>query len=726
MRANLRFGAATAAFVMLGLAPAAMAQDSDPAGDASTQARLTSGQAASGEISPAGDADWYRLHVELGQRYAITLDGVADASGNAIDPTLGIYDSSGNQLAFNDDANGSLNSALNYTPSQSGEVFVEARAFSSEAAGAYTLNVTDSVAPPDDVGNDASTRGRISAGRTVTGELETEGDVDWYRLSARTGQRYRIALNGADANGVGDPLLRVVDRAGNELAVADDSEGSLNPLLEWTPQANGDVFLEAGGYGGAYTGGYTLSVSAGRAPRDGISADVYTHGRIGVGRTLNGMLDFAGDRDWYRVNLEQGQSYHFTLVSTGDSPLSDPLIKIYNRRGEEVAMDDDGGEGLNSYLEFTAPESGAYYVEARGFGDDATGAYAIAAAAGDIPADTSTDVSVSADGDYREGVLSPNGDQDWFRVTLAEGQAIRVALNGGEGGDALGDPLVAIHGPDGVEIMRDDDSGDGLNAWLEFQAPSAGDYFIAAQGFSPDAAGRYTITVTAGEIGASPDTADYLAPNSEGRVSLISGPDDVDWFAVELIEGRPYRFMLDGTDPGPLADPMLTLYDGEGNQVASDDDGGTGVGSYLTYYSTTSGIYFAAVSGYGGATGRYFLRATDTDVPGQANTDEMLDANGDDRISRIDIPGDMDSYQVTLEAGVTYTIEVKGHGDDTLADPFLAILDSSGERVTSDDDSGPGLDARLRFAPENGGPYFLQASGLGGSTGWYQISIVRQ
>ncbi len=726
MQAKMRFGAATALLMML--APAAFAQPSDQPGDASTQARLSAGETVDGAITPAGDADWFRLSVERGMRYALTLEGVAGEDGVVIDPTLGVYDSEGVQLAFNDDAGGTLNSALQYTAAQSGEVFIEARGFLDEATGAYRLGVTASVAPPDDVGNDAATRGRVAAGRSVTGNIESEGDVDWFRLRARNNQSYRIAITGGqDEGALNDPLLRVIDRDGNELAVADDTDGSLNPALTWRPQSNGEVFLEASGFASAHTGRYTLSVEAERAPTDGTSGDVYTQGRIAPGRAVNASLDFAGDRDWYRVRLDEGQSYRFTLTSADvESGVSDPLVKIFNDDGVELAMDDDGGDGLNAYLEFTAPTSGAYYVEARAFSDDATGGYVLAAHAGDVPDGSSTDAALSADGDYREAMLAPAGDHDWYRLDLAEGQAVRVGMTSADTSDALGDPLIAIHGPDSVEIMRDDDGGEGLNAWLEFIAPAAGAYYVAAQGFVEDAQGRYILSITAGEIGGSPDSAEYLAPNSEGRVSLITSGDDADWYAIELVEGRPYRFNLEGAYPGPLADPYLTLYDAEGNQIAADDDGGAGVNSYLTFSSTTGGPHFAAVTGYGGTTGRYSLRVSDTDVPGSTGTDEVLQANGDDRVSRIDAPGDLDTYLVELEAGARYVIEVNGHGDHPLADPFLAVLNMNNERVISDDDSGDGPDARLRFAPEESGPFFLQASGLGGSTGGYQISIVRQ
>jgi len=722
MRGNLLFGAATAALLM-GFAPVASAQDQP--GDASTTATLTG--SVDGAVDQPGDVDWYRLQVEQGQRYSITLAGVPTDEGETLDPMLAVYDGDSNQILFNDDADG-LNSALFYTPTASGEVFVEARAFSDSATGPYRLNVSNAPLPADDAGNDTTTRARVNAGRTVTGNIEYEGDADWYRLSTRTGQRYRITLTGAEGveTSLGDPMLRVLDADGNELTSNDDDGQSLNSALEFIPRENGDVFVEARGYADAYTGTYALNVTAERMPTDSISANRSTRGRINLGQSIEGSLEFPTDADWYRVRLTEGESYRFAMTSPADSGF-DTFIRIYDADGAEVAFDDDGGEGLNSYLEFTAAATGNYFVEARGFSDEAVGSYTLTANAGDIPADASTDISISADGDYREGMLSPAGDRDWYRIELAEGQALRIAADGSGTPDALGDPYLIMYGPDGAEVGRDDDSGEGVNAWLEYQATVAGTHFIEVRGFTEDAEGRYALSITPGEIGQSVDNFDYIAANGEGRNSIIGTPDDVDWFMIEMVEGRPYRIYVDGAPENGLVDPYLRLYNSEGVEIAADDDGGTGLNSYLSFASPTGGPYFAAVSSYGSAgTGAYTLRITDTDVPGNIYTDETLDPADDSRISRIEMPGDLDAYRVTLEAGVRYVIDVRGHGENPLADAFLTILNAEGTSVVSDDDSGGGLDARLRFTPQTAGEYYIQASGLGGSTGTYQVQIVRQ
>jgi hypothetical protein len=728
MRGKFLFGAASAALLVgLSFAGTAAAQQSDPPGDNTTQARLNPGQEVSGTLYPAGDKDWFRLSVTPGQRYSFTLNGVTEGE-TTLDPLLNIYSASGEPIAGNDDANGSLNSALNYVPQAAGEVFVEARGFSDEAAGPYTLNVTAGPVPPDDAGNDASTRAQVTAGRAITGSLESEGDVDWYRLRARTNQRYTITLNGGQDSGqLPDPLLRVIDGEGNEIASNDDHEG-LNSMVEFTPSANGDYYIEAGAFGGQATGSYTLNVTGARAPTDNMSGDSLTRGRLVLGETVTDSLDFAGDKDWRRIRLEGGQSYRFSLNSNTEAatPLADPLIKIFNNDSIEQVMDDDSGGGFNAYVEFTAPETGNYFVEARGFTEDAVGGYTLRAQAGDVPADASTDAELSADGGFRTGVLSPAGDRDWYRMNLAEGQGLRIAVAGADMPPGpLGDPYIAIYDSAGTSLAENDDANGELNSWLEFSAPSAGAYYLEVRGFNAeDASGAYSINVTAGEIGATAETAEFLSTVTAPRSSTISAAGDVDWYGVELIEGRAYRINLESND-GTL-DPVVTLYNSEGVQIATDDDGGTNTNAYLSYTPVVGGIHYVAASAYENQTsGAYTLRISDTDVPGTLATDEYLTADDDDRLSRIDIPGDLDTYGAMLEGGVRYTIEVRGTGDNPLADPFVAVLDQSGNRVASDDDSGPGLDARVTFTAASTDQFYIQASGLGGGTGTYRVSIAR-
>jgi hypothetical protein len=597
------------------------------------------------------------------------------------------------------------------------------------AGAASAQTVADSVSA--DAPNSDATQIRIAPSANVQGVLSPAGDADWYRLRVREGRLYTLALSnlGEGEGALADPLLRVIGRDGEQIAVNDDNEGSLNSQLRFAAPTSGDVFVEARGFQEDAAGAYTLTVAETVLPPDDAGNTAATRARIGFGDPKTGALEYPQDKDWYRIRLEEGQSYRFTVNSAeGAGALDDPLLRVIGPDGEEAGRDDDGGEGFNAYLEFTAAAAGNYFLEVSGFNENAVGAYVLTANEGDIPGDKETDAALSPEGDMREGLLAPAGDRDWFRLPLTEGETVRIALDSSPT-EGVGDPLVAIYDAEGQPITQDDDGGEGLNAFLEFTAPAEGDYYVEARGFSEEAQGRYTLTLTSGEIGANAESADMIAANGEGRTSVLQTPDDVDWFAIQMVEGRPYRLNLAGAGEGEgsLADPLLTLFDAEGHQVAIDDDGGPGLNAYVTYTSVTGGVYYAAVSSFNaGAAGQYSLSVVDTDVAGNPDTDENLDgAQGDERASVIDLAGDKDYYRVELEEGVRYEFALFGQGENPLADPFLTLSNSAGEQVTSDDDSGPGLDARIRFRATASDVFYLQASGLGGATGGYRIVVNR-
>ena len=82
-------------------------------------------------------------------------------------------------------------------------------------------------------------------------------------------------------------------------------------------------------------------------------------GQVGVG----GAEDFAAGRTG-------GKAYVIDAlgVSTAAGTLSDPLVRVLDAGGAVVAQADDGGIGLDSHLQFTAPATGDYTSEVRGVG----------------------------------------------------------------------------------------------------------------------------------------------------------------------------------------------------------------------------------------------------------------------------------------------------------------------------------------------------------------------
>ncbi|MFC7704777.1 M10 family metallopeptidase C-terminal domain-containing protein [Plastorhodobacter daqingensis] len=96
--------------------------------------------------------------------------------------------------------------------------------------------------------------------------------------------------------------------------------------------------------------------------------------RLLPGETFRGTISATGDVDWIAITLEAGRSYRIDLYGQGGAALGDPLLRVHSAGGVQLAMNDDGGDGLNARLDFTPTTSGTYYLSAEGFGSH-TGGY---------------------------------------------------------------------------------------------------------------------------------------------------------------------------------------------------------------------------------------------------------------------------------------------------------------------------------------------------------------
>lgn len=558
---------------------------------------------------------------------------------------------------------------------------------------------------PDDYSGSTSTTGRVTVGGSATGAIETWGDSDWFAVTLTAGQRYQFALNGSTLM---DPYLTLYNSAGLRLAYDDDGGPGLNSLLLYSATASGTYYLGASGYGSA-TGAYTLTA----AIADDYGSTAGTAGRVYVGGSSHGQIDFGGDTDWFAVYLNAGQRYQITLNGV---TLADPLLTLYDVSGVSVASNDNNGTSANSLVAFTPTASGTYYIGAAAAAAGGTGTYTVGVATeDDYAGNTSTTGTVSVGGSA-SGRVDATGDSDWFAVTLTAGQRYQFSLNG----VSLSDPFLTLYSSSGMRLAYDDDGGGNLNSLLTYSPSASGTYYLGASGYG-SATGSYTLRVA--------QSADDYAGNSSttGQVSAggtatgtIETMGDTDWFAITLTAGQRYQFALDGVS---LADPYLSLYNASGMRLAYDDDSGTGLNSLLNYAPTTSGTYYLSASGYGSKTGSYTLRASVSSAPtddyaGNSSTTGRVQAGASVQ-GAVEVSGDTDWFAIDLTAGTRYQFALDGV---SLTDPYLSLYSASGTKITSDDDSGAGLNSLISYTAQSSGTYYLAARGYATATGTYRLS----
>ena len=332
---------------------------------------------------------------------------------------------------------------------------------------------------------------------------------------------YRIDLKGegTEDRTLPDPYLSgVYDADGNRFTgTADDDGGEgRNSRVFFTATETATYYVSADAFG-IDTGTYKLSVNqvavaVGDAFGTGtdVAADTDTTGAVDVGYSVRGRVNFAGDRDWFAVTLEAGKTYQIDLkgLGTGDGTLLNPYLHwVHDADGNRFPLttNENGGEGGNSRVFFTATEDGTHYVAAGSWGlTGRVGTYTLSvtdvtdSVADDFTPGIGTSGTVTVGGSVTGEVDYPN-DRDWFAVVLEAGTTYRFDLKGSDTGDGtLADPyLGGVHDADGDLLpgTTDNNGGTDRNSRVEFTATENATYYVAAGAWVPHHTGDYTLSV---------------------------------------------------------------------------------------------------------------------------------------------------------------------------------------------------------------------------------------
>ena len=519
------------------------APDDDFPADTTTTGEVDVGGSVTGNIETAQDADWFRVELEAVKTYQIDLEGADNGRGTLADPLLSLFDGSGSLLGNNDDGTVNLNSVLTYTATATGAHYLGASGAVGNT-GTYTLSVRDiTPQPDDDFPADTTTTGEVDVGGSVTGNIETAQDADWFKVVLEGGKFYQIDLTGGTNPDV--YLLNMGDSSGSEIPGTgnddiDSASSNYDSRAIVTPAAAGSYYLVASGATISDTGTYTLSVTEleTRSEEGGtdFADDITTLGMVEVGGAATGEIDPTGDQDFFRVVLEYGKTYVFDLEgsATNSGTLANPRQALldYSRK-RQYKEDDDGGEGLNSRFEFTATYSGIHYLSARAaVSASSGGTYTLSVREvtpppdEDLPADTSTSGVVEVNGSAARGdIYEPireirtwttedaegetvehsstvyTLDTDWFAVELEADKTYRIDMKGKTAGNdfTLSLPQInAIYDKDGAYLYNTWSSDESSSHYLfrvTFHVHEDGTYYIAASGESFEW-GSYKLSIT--------------------------------------------------------------------------------------------------------------------------------------------------------------------------------------------------------------------------------------
>ncbi|TFW13307.1 DUF4214 domain-containing protein [Duganella callida] len=589
----------------------------DYADNNSTTGQLSAGGQAYGVIDYNGDVDRFKIYLEAGQIYTLSL-----RPSGAGTFTLALRDpDTGYPVATSSYYGGADTPTFRYQATVSGLYSVDVSG-SSTARPGYTLLA--SAGEPDDFGGTRDTATTLDLNAPVSGRVQASSDVDMFKLDLQAGVTYLFEL----ANATSQLTLssQLSDSAGAILTSL--SYGSKS--YSYTPGKTGSYYISASyTYATDTAIAYTLTASA---PQDDYAANAAGAGRLAVGGSATGALEAGGgDRDWFAVTLNAGGYYWFKLDGSNEkggtlSYYPNVYLKLYDSSGKLLATSSASYSATAGILDYKAAARGTYYVEVSAPGN--SGSYTVKAQLG-TPDDYGSDkahASVIQAGVSLKGALELPTDMDVFKLGTVAGMSYIVELTPDPENGSLRSygNLSISDGQSGVALRTGSGSYDKI--YGVFDATQGGDYYLSFSSWN--VTGAYTLKVSAAGIddyAATSATSAAIDPNRPAHGTLHVS-DDHDWIKVHLDAGRTYVFDLQGKYSGggtlDTNGAVLTLMNDNNGALATSaipTNAGAGVDPRIQYVASTTGDFYLDVhNNYGvtaGSIGTYTVREV------QANLD---------------------------------------------------------------------------------------------------------
>ena len=665
------------------------------------------------------DVDWVRASLLANVRYHISFD-VGKCPQTAV--IEGIHDADGTAIPMTS-SSGACSASMYFTPTTKADYYIAVTGKGSQfvdkddvdddgrlkgtyhdrypftgadadlwvsvapnyCAGESFDTLRDALTPlSEPAGGDlpagTSTSGQAPIGSSVTGNIESATDRDWFRVrfNGRIGERvYWLELKGADTGDgtLPDPLIvGIYDRQGNYIPYSrivgqsltwnNDSGQGRNAITDFTEPCAADYFVAVAGNEGS-TGSYTLSVT-----------DITDTSTSIPGQSRTGD-DFAG---WPDDRVGSMTDVDFLIGNL--APGLPATIPAHDLTAIEPTELHDTNQGGNT-------------------------------AASDL-----FRLGVVPDRDYRLELRVPE---------TTDGRPANVSFIVFRGyipyfdlGDENEVPGAMIYN---FWLVDDKKNGD---LSIEFKAPR----FYEVEGRNIPA--RLLVAFELGEYHFEPGDVytvvltditdaedDYLgAEETTGTVAVggsVTGnlevDNDVDWFKVRLEEGKSYRIRMRGAESGggTLADPTVVVgtiasvsagyYGFDAPPPFNDDKSTTEKDSELVVpvFTTHDAYIHAATSGTG--TGTYTIDVAE--APSMQNQRANSPATGGPGITG------------TVQAGETLTATTVGIEDEdgltgavfayqwVRSDTDIEGAASSTYTVTGDDEGKP-IQVRVTFTDDAG------------------------
>jgi hypothetical protein len=518
-----------------------------------------------GTIAGGNDVDWFRFVPTTASLYQISTSGALDTQCTLYDVTL-------RRLAHDDDSGVSGGCKIEQALDAESTYFVRVAPQVSGAEGDYTLTIVALDTPVDPeptiAPRIALAPAIVTAGQSlqVTGEQFTVSSRVTFEVSGP--EHLTVPASDTDADGnvaimVEVPEAQVGGRY--ELRAVDVATGLDSVWVSFTVNA--------------------VEVIPANEAVD-----------AGNGGNFEGNFAAPGSPDRYRFTANRTGLWR--LYTEGGT---DVVCVLMDNDENEVASNDDGGEGLNCLIEHQITAGTPWIVQVAPYDAETEGPYTLVIEPPSEIVNPDPDPEPQAD-DHgndpahatlllpilpRSGYVG-KGDVDVFQF-IAFGTGVYTFTTIG-----FIDTHCSLLENNGDVIVQDDNSGILLNCMIQRRLNSGDVVFIAVRHGHPNGEGEYTLIGTPPEEDDHGDTIDTASPVIEGaHEAQMSAGGDLDVFSFVAEADATYTFATTGN-----LDLVCRLLDENGDLLAETDDEGNALNCLTAHEMALGDTVHFEVRGY--------------------------------------------------------------------------------------------------------------------------------
>ncbi len=553
------------------------------------------------------DADAFKLVVTASGNYTIYTEGTADTYGV-------LKDSAGNTLAQDADSGEGRNFSYSIALAP-GTYYIAMCMQDTTKPGDYTLHI-DQI----DDWSDIHTGARVgSLPAEYKGVIEEPGDIDYFRFTAASSGRVRVAVTGSI-----DIMLRLGDTSDNRLVYS--SSGA----VEYDVTAGNVYYVSAKPQFAMNTGTYTLSYAIAQPTNrdnDGLNDSQ------GNGYDTARQLTFSGNTASFTtggVDLENDDDYYYfdvtgpgilRVYTTGTTDTYGYLFLNKDGMYHLVVSNDDSDYdktdgyncGMDYYVSSTVGQVRRFYVKIRGYAPHETGDYQLFIRftpgtddhGDECPAATHTVVQ-NGHLTIDEGHIGITGDRDYFRIVAGpdgenHGTVTLYTTDGDTAIDSFGylkDEMC------GTLALNDNGSGvaDGDNFRIQYTPSCSGadcvprTYYGVVKSYNDSQVGTYDLHVLSNGASVDPVSTTTLDMTASG----------IRYFGFEAPAEGSYLTASVTAAGGLAADTLrFTLMNGKGQVISGYEN--IAVTSPIYARNLDRGIHYIRISNTAGTSGNVTL-----------------------------------------------------------------------------------------------------------------------